>query len=426
MPSLIDAAEAFSKLGKKSVEIEQSSCVRVRHRHASCNACLRVCAHEAITIENNTLSIESTLCTGCGACASVCPTEALRLIDDANERARSAIDRAAEAADPAALANEKQEAKSPQATSRTIAIACEYLRNQESISASNSATGEGALSVPGRGTKTERLWIPCLAALDESTLIHAACAGVSLEYVSADCTHCPNRCGTLIGDIIDQAERFCAELPGRPFGNVRIRPQWRIYEMKGASPSANTSPEMTRRGMFDHFVAHTTDSVAEAAVSTFYVGAHPVEEKPTLAQSLLEDDGKLRHITVERNAQILDDLYRNAADLDETDKETEPESVISTRLFGEVNVDASLCNLCGICMNFCPSRALSGTANPPMNLFVAATRATTITGELAFRANDCVACQLCADICPHDALEVRRGIRACDLFALEPHTLIKR
>ena len=55
MPSLLDAAEAFSKLGKKSVEIDQAACVRVRHRHASCTACFQVCAHEAITRDDDGL-----------------------------------------------------------------------------------------------------------------------------------------------------------------------------------------------------------------------------------------------------------------------------------------------------------------------------------------------------------------------------------
>ena len=40
MPSLLDAAEAFSKLGKKSVEIDQAACVRVRHRHAELHGVL--------------------------------------------------------------------------------------------------------------------------------------------------------------------------------------------------------------------------------------------------------------------------------------------------------------------------------------------------------------------------------------------------
>lgn len=64
MPSLLDAAEAFSKLGKKSVEIDQAACVRVRHRHASCMACFQVCAHEAIARDDDgLLAIDNHLCT---------------------------------------------------------------------------------------------------------------------------------------------------------------------------------------------------------------------------------------------------------------------------------------------------------------------------------------------------------------------------
>ena len=89
MPSLLDAAEAFSKLGKKSVEIDQAACVRVRHRHASCMACFQVCAHEAIARDDDgLLAIDNHLCTGCGACASVCPTSALQLVEDVPELVR--------------------------------------------------------------------------------------------------------------------------------------------------------------------------------------------------------------------------------------------------------------------------------------------------------------------------------------------------
>ena len=78
-----------------------------------------------------------------------------------------------------------------------------------------------------------------------------------------------------------------------------------------------------------------------------------------------------------------------------------------------------------ICMTFCPTGALSGVANEPVNSFVMLNRDIASKGELIC-ANDCMACNLCLDVCPHDALELQRGICARDLFALEPRTLIKR
>ena len=38
-----------------------------------CGICLKICPHDAITIENNLAVIDYSLCTSCGLCAAVCP-----------------------------------------------------------------------------------------------------------------------------------------------------------------------------------------------------------------------------------------------------------------------------------------------------------------------------------------------------------------
>ena len=123
---------------------------------------------------------------------------------------------------------------------------------------------------------------------------------------------------------------------------------------------------------------------------------------------------------------MLNELYRFDPEWADQILPEKEDAELPTRLFGEVTVDETACDLCGICMTFCPTGALSGVANEPVNSFVMLNRDIAPKGELSFRANDCMACQLCTDICPHDALELQRGIRECDLFALEPRTLIKR
>lgn len=398
MPSLLDAADAFSKLGKKSIEINEAACVRVRHRHASCQLCLRVCSHEAITIEDNILAIDNHRCTGCGACASVCPTEALSLIENANETLQEAIDRAA--------------------ANTTIEVSCEYARNQ------HDAHAEAEQAQPWR-EQAQR--VPCLATLDESTLIHAACAEVSLHYVSGECAQCPNANGALIEEIIEQAQGFLSAL-SLPCEQADRRPHWSIYRALDSAQDKNTSPEMSRRGMFDHFVERTTDSIAEAAVGTFYVNARATEEKPTLAQTLLMAKGVLKQIDVWRTTRILNDLYRMLVKANSklTPESTRDDTNIPTRLFGEIDLDVQRCDLCGICMTFCPTKAIDGIPSPPANPLVAATREVELSGELSFRANDCVACRLCVDLCPRDALTFRSGIALQDLFALERKTLLAK
>lgn len=447
MPSLLDAAEAFSKLGKKSVEIDQAACVRVRHRHASCMACFQVCAHEAIARDDDgLLAIDNHLCTGCGACASVCPTSALQLVEDVPELVRAAIESIAEQADALQDDTDPSSADSlrTEKPCGTLTISCEYLRNQEAA-LEERAHSEAGLRVKASPdeidppkAKTEHeaecsLTLSCLAALDEAALISAACSNVEVRYESGDCACCPNAQGELIATLGEQATRFlgaflAAATPERPLPAARALPAaWSLVTPNDAeSATTNTSPELSRRGMFDHFVHRTTDSIAEAAVGTFYVGAETQREKPALAQSLLARKGLMKRVEPVRNERILNELYRIDPAWAEATLNAEDDIHLPTRLFGSVRVSETTCDLCGICMTFCPTGALRGVANEPVNSFVALTRNTEIHGQLDFRANDCMACNLCLDVCPHDALELQRGICARDLFALEPRTLIKR
>lgn len=447
MPSLLDAAEAFSKLGKKSVEIDQAACVRVRHRHASCTACFQVCAHEAITRDDDgLLAIDNHLCTGCGACVSVCPTSALQLVEDVPDLVRAAIKRIIEQAD--ALQDDADQGSAGGLHAKrpcgTLTIRCEYLRNQQAAleeRARNEADLRvGALPEEIDPSKTKikheaecSLTLSCLAALDEAALISAACSNVEVRYESGDCACCPNAQGELIAALGEQATHFlgaflAAATPERPLPAARVLPAaWSLVSPNDAErATTNTSPELSRRGLFDHFIERTTDSIAEAAVGTFYVSTTAQDQKRTLAQSLFADKGILKHIEAVRNERVLNELYRFDPEWADRILPEKDDAVLPTRLFGEVTVDEIACDLCGICMTFCPTGALSGVANEPVNSFVMLNRDIASKGELSFRANDCMACNLCLDVCPHDALELQRGICARDLFALEPHTLIKR
>lgn len=447
MPSLLDAAEAFSKLGKKSVEIDQAACVRVRHRHASCTACFQVCAHEAITRDDDgLLAIDNHLCTGCGACVSVCPTSALQLVEDVPDLVRAAIKRIIEQAD--ALQDDADQGSAGGLHAKrpcgTLTIRCEYLRNQQAAleeRARNEADLRvGALpeEIDPSKAKIEHeaecsLTLSCLAALDEAALISAACSNVEVRYESGDCACCPNAQGELIAALGEQATHFlgaflAAATPERPLPATQALPAaWSLVTPNDAErATTNTSPELSRRGLFDHFIERTTDSIAEAAVGTFYVSTTAQDQKRTLTQSLFADKGILKHIEAVRNERVLNELYRFDPEWADRVLPEKDDAVLPTRLFGEVTVDEIACDLCGICMTFCPTGALSGVANEPVNSFVMLNRDIASKGELSFRANDCMACNLCLDVCPHDALELQRGICARDLFALEPHTLIKR
>ncbi|MFP7299956.1 4Fe-4S dicluster domain-containing protein [Neobacillus niacini] len=57
--------------------IVSSSCVRKRNRKSTCEYCLEICEHEALSVKGNQLIIDSNNCTLCGECVIVCPLSAI-------------------------------------------------------------------------------------------------------------------------------------------------------------------------------------------------------------------------------------------------------------------------------------------------------------------------------------------------------------
>ena len=47
-----------------------------------CGACVKICAHSAITIENKKASIDHSKCVGCGRCIGICPKDAVVAAND--------------------------------------------------------------------------------------------------------------------------------------------------------------------------------------------------------------------------------------------------------------------------------------------------------------------------------------------------------
>ena len=49
-----------------------------------CGACRKICAHDAPTIENRKMHIDTNKCVGCGRCIAVCPMDAIEGVYDPN------------------------------------------------------------------------------------------------------------------------------------------------------------------------------------------------------------------------------------------------------------------------------------------------------------------------------------------------------
>jgi len=60
----------FSISGYVTPQITEAPCLK-------CNACVRSCLEEAITLQQNGIVIDNALCLSCGNCQSVCPSGTL-------------------------------------------------------------------------------------------------------------------------------------------------------------------------------------------------------------------------------------------------------------------------------------------------------------------------------------------------------------
>jgi len=58
-------------------EFHASRCTRYRFRYSECRCCAEVCPHDAITLSDEGVAIDSARCQNCALCVTACPTDAL-------------------------------------------------------------------------------------------------------------------------------------------------------------------------------------------------------------------------------------------------------------------------------------------------------------------------------------------------------------
>ena len=90
---------------------------------------------------------------------------------------------------------------------------------------------------------------------------------------------------------------------------------------------------------------------------------------------------------------------------------------IETRLFGRVEIDASVCNSCGMCAVFCPTGALSKS---PIKPSPNADGTPDGGSFLEFSCAECVQCGLCVDACMKKCITVSPQVRTAEQIQAAP------
>lgn len=369
MPSIEQAlkvAESVSrKSGKPNLRVMPQWCLRVRHRKSTCNRCIDACPHGAICIDAGTITIDKEKCTSCGACTSACPTQALETVGPTYSQLIAQIEEVA-------------------SFSERLAFCC-------SQAAASSESDQRFIDVP------------CLACLDAALYTHAAINGIAaIALLDGNCSECPNSaCQPLIQQHLQEAEGVAET----------FQLKTSITRHTIAADSKDFAPQQGRRTMFSQLATEAKQATITAAATMLELD-EPAPT-PTLAETLLGENGTIQKQVPQRTSMLVEDLYVNGR---------QAESNNTTPLFGQVTIDETKCKHCGMCAYFCPTGALVHQGSTMQRSVMGLAHLPSEDTYHEFRACDCVKCGTCAELCPNGAITVTDADAAA-LLDLEPQIL---
>lgn len=369
MPSLADIVAVAESLQGSPIAVLPSRCVAVRNRNATCRRCEEVCIADAVTVGENQVSIDATLCVNCGACVGACPGSALVGAKPLAEDVALQVTRTMAACDGVAV------------------IAC----------ARKAARKQGD---PERFAE-----LPCFGRLTEAALVALACQGAQqVVLVDGGCATC--RYGA-VERAIDAAIEGAATLLEAwerpvPFERTSEFPLCAQADDGQSVRAAERRRLFTRAGGMAKSVARTA---AEQALDDVLAQSRQ-RTLQTLRDRMHAPGGAAAPFEPARNMAVLDALCAQG----------EPDGQpLTTRLFGSVSIDAETCSGCGVCLLACPTRALRrsevvGSDDPQQQM-------------VEFQAADCIQCGLCADVCLRGSVTVSSTVPSAELVDFEPRLM---
>ena len=364
MPNVNDIANLAEALEKHPGLAFGDRCVAVRNRNATCRKCVQICPFDALNVEANELTLDSTSCVGCGACVGVCPTEALVSVETP--------DNALSAAARVALEN----------ANGVGTIACARISSKH-------------LADPSKYAE-----VSCLARIDESIIVELAAQGASsVMLVDGSCKTCKYRdCVAGVQDTIDQA-KVVIHAGGSSCSVERASSFPEELKIEDATGMFGS----TRRGFFSDAVSAARDTAMVAAKTTIEQELGMKAEEASIGERLrVTKGGSLPTINAPRHDRLLNAFDALGGQVG---------ARLESRKFATVSIDVDKCNSCGMCAVFCPTGALRrDEAQAPSDPI----------SFIEFSSSECVNCSLCKDVCWKGALTLERGVSFEQLYDFEP------
>jgi ferredoxin len=319
-------------LSPEPIETYPDQCLRNLNKDSACRACEQACPLEAITLERYP-EVDPGICSGCGVCVSVCPTGALDLARN------SALKMVGLMAEMLAASKAKR-----------VAFVCE--KNRDRCTAD-----------------TPVVIFSCLGRLTQPLLLAAASMGATDLWIDTSvCAGCEFKVS--VQWIAAEAGRARSLLAGSGIELViSVGPDPPDSFSAEHAEEAIRSDQLSRRGFL-------TALVREAASGAL-----------VFSGGFGEDTEAAGAKHVPQNRVIL------ATALYSLEKQgargvTEASGLVSCPSIGQG------CNVCGDCVTFCPTGALSKVSRDG-------------TTSIVLTISDCVGCGLCEGLCTQDAVTLR-------------------
>lgn len=351
-----DIIEFIEKVGNANVSVDQSKCIKVRNRNASCSHCLDICPAQVISYAENQLSFDAGKCLGCLACCTVCPTGALL--------PKRQTDTAVYAAAAAALTHIPGQ----------VVFACEKIAD----AAKGLYDGRYVVSLKS------------LCSLDVSMLVYLGSQGVQdIHLVKGNCEECPMTSCPGVTNHVAETVNTLFETWNAP---ARV-------DISGKFPSNTKKTEdlgydAERRGFFSDVRVEAKKAATDAGTVAMEKALGKEKQESVVSRLKVGGSGTLPILHNGRRTRLLAAL----------DALGEPQDVmIETDLWGQVIIDLDKCRSCRICATFCPTGSL----------FKFHTKSGTIGVKQMVR--DCVNCGCCSDVCLHKALTLDHEVFARDI-----------
>ena len=323
------------------VSVTAELCKRVRFRRSSCQDCVDVCPDNAITFSPGP-SINNN-CSNCGLCQNVCPTEVFQ--SDVN---RDHL----------------------------------FLKQVESqLSKDQTSGNNGRLFIHCTQAKKQNkksIAIQCLGNLSENFFVGAALSGLAeINLAKGDCSQCRLKNGeALLTNSMTMSQKILENI-----GSTEI-----LLCLKEAQKDSISDASLTRRELFSRISNWETVSATSVLSEQVYgeIYNKPLERKdgtrPSPKREILRNLIKL-HGRANSNVRV--------------NQQALP--------WKKMRVDAANCVACAICVNVCPTGAIT-------KIFENNQVVRHLDSSL------CTNCYLCQEACPEGVISFEETYATTDLI----------